>query len=229
MLSTSRRLKLLAAIRHEAGHILAALLVLIRVRWSIARPNGSGATDFVRPLEAFANKRLAALWDYVTADPQNVAYRWTAVQQSFPGDRPPTSQELLFAYRAIATLMAGTIAEGEAFPYRREDSFVDVDDATKVWSVVALLNIPVSDVFDLETHLQDVMSTHLPVVTAAFLQQPDGSHAYAHTASIERAIAENPAAEHRLLPRAPRTPPLIGVIAVGTLVFFGLRHLNRSA
>lgn len=91
MLSPSRRLKLLAAIRHEAGHILAAILVRIRVRWSIARPDGSGATDLVRPLEAFANKRLTTLWDYVTAGPQNVAARWTALQQSFPGDRPPTS------------------------------------------------------------------------------------------------------------------------------------------
>lgn len=229
MLSSSRRLQLLAAIRHEAGHILAALVVLVRIRWSIALPDGSGATDFVQPLEAFANKRLMALWNYVNAGPQNVAARWVALQQSFPAERPPTSQELFVAYRAIAILMAGTIAEGNVLPYHRGNAFVDVDDATKVWSVVTLLNIPVAEVLDLEAHLQGIIAAHLPVVIAAFSRQPDGRHLYVHTGAIERAVAENPGTEHRLLPRAPRTPPLLGVIAVGALVCFGLHRLRRSA
>lgn len=153
MLYYEKRFPLIDAIRHELGHIIVAVLARIRIRSSIAHQDGRGTTDFVTPFECYANQRLSLIWDYITAGPQNVSARWMALRKAFAAERPATSAEEIFAYRGIAILMAGTIAEGEEFPYRPGSPAVDVDDASKVWSLMTLLDLPVSDLFDLDAYV----------------------------------------------------------------------------
>lgn len=208
------------SIAHESGHIVGLLLTGGSAHAAIALPNGSGATSFQRPLISYTDPRFAAIYTYVDASSQTVAAAWSNLQATFPPEREISAEVERFAFIWIVVLMAGALAEGKAFPAEAQGPANEfTDDATKVWNLAGLLELPRESIIELHRYLSANLPTYLTAVSGGFQQHRDGTWRYRATDELEKLLQGNPPPSHWLLQEPQATFSLVEVLAVGAIGF----------